>query len=199
MARICFYGALTRAARVFKGLFKSQIADRYAKALFVLADQAQQLDVVRSDLLSVHKWVDESAVFRDFIFAKRYGKAAQVSALTAWATKLKLSSLSQNFLGLLCRQGRLRHVRSIVASFVLKVATHKGEVYVDVQSAAPLAAGEEKELVAGLTSALGQKVILRSNVNENILGGLKVRFGSKLIDGSYQTKLSQLHHAMKGV
>jgi len=177
----------------------SQIADRYATALFMLADQAKKLDVVRSDLLSIHKWVDESAILRNFIFAKRYGKSAQVSALTALASKLKFSPLTQNFLGLLCLQGRLRHLQSIVDSFDQKVAYRMGEAYVDVQSAVQLAAGEEKELVAGLSSALGQKVILRSTVNENILGGLKVRFGSKLIDGSYQTKLSQLHLAMKGV
>jgi F-type H+-transporting ATPase subunit delta len=177
----------------------SQIADRYAKALFMLADQAKKLDAVRSDLVAIARLVDESDIFRNFIFAKRYGKSVQVSALTAWASKLKFSPLTQKFLGLLCRQGRLRHLQSIVESFDLKVAHHKGETYVDVHSAVQLAAGEEKELTSSLAAALGQKIILRSMVDETLLGGLKVRFGSRLIDGSYQTKLSQLHLAMKGV
>ncbi|MBN9565317.1 MAG: ATP synthase F1 subunit delta [Alphaproteobacteria bacterium] len=177
----------------------SQIADRYAKALFVLAEKAKKLDAVRADLLSVGVLMHESEVFRNFIFSKRFGKPVQVSTLIALANKLKLSPLTQKFLGLLCQQGRLGQLQPIVTSFDQKVAAHKGETYVDVESAVQLTAGEEKELVAGLTSALGKKVILRTKVNVNILGGLKVRFGSKLIDGSYQTKLSQLHLAMKGV
>ena len=66
-------------------------------------------------------------------------------------------------------------------------------------SANKLSAAQTKTLKSALKSAVGQDVQITSHVDPAILGGLVVKVGSRMIDGSLKSKLRKLEFAMKGI
>jgi F-type H+-transporting ATPase subunit delta len=77
-------------------------------------------------------------------------------------------------------------------------AQHRGETTAEVTTAHALDDDQVAALKANLSNRVGGKVAVDLNVDPAILGGLVVKIGSQMIDGSIRTKLNNLAHAMKG-
>jgi F-type H+-transporting ATPase subunit delta len=75
---------------------------------------------------------------------------------------------------------------------------HRGETTAEVTSAHPLTDDQVQALRQNLRTRIGRDVAVDLNVDPTILGGLVVKIGSQMIDGSIRTKLNTLAHAMKG-
>ena len=97
------------------------------------------------------------------------------------------------------RDGKL-FVADRIRTFGLHVelAKHRGEVAAVVTSARALNAGETNELKRVLKDKLGREPKLEMHVDPKLLGGLKLKIGSRMIDSSLRTKLDGLRAAMKG-
>jgi len=67
-----------------------------------------------------------------------------------------------------------------------------------VASAAPLSERQQGDILAALTDTLGGSVTIKASVDPDMLGGLVVRVGSRLVDSSLRTKLNQMGIAMRG-
>ncbi|MBX4159329.1 ATP synthase F1 subunit delta, partial [Lactiplantibacillus plantarum] len=76
-------------------------------------------------------------------------------------------------------------------------AKHAGIVAAEVVSAQPLAAEQLAAIKSALNASLGKAPELTARVDPSILGGLKVKVGSKLFDASLKTKLDQMKFALK--
>ncbi len=174
------------------------IAQRYAAALFDLADERQLVDPVADDLrrvMAARDQVDGLQAFFDNPLIDRQTKARTVADL---AGPLELSELARNLMGLLATRGRLFLVPAIARAFLDEVARRRGEVTAIVTSAVPLSDSQQAQLTDTLKARLGAKVVLETRVEPEILGGLIVRAGSRLIDASLKTRLDRLEIAMKG-
>ncbi len=79
------------------------------------------------------------------------------------------------------------------------VADHRGEIAAAVTSAEPLGDKQVSDLKAALKEALGKDVTLETSIDPSLIGGLIVKVGSRMIDGSLKTKLNGLRLAMKEV
>jgi F-type H+-transporting ATPase subunit delta len=79
------------------------------------------------------------------------------------------------------------------------LAGRRGEMTADVSSAKPLSDSQQAEIVAALQTSVGGKVSLNSTVDPDLLGGLVIKIGSRMVDSSLQTKLQHLKLAMRGV
>jgi F-type H+-transporting ATPase subunit delta len=79
------------------------------------------------------------------------------------------------------------------------LARERGEVSADVASAHPLTAEQMQVLSESLQASIGKNVRISTRVDPSLLGGLIVRVGSKMIDSSLRTKLTNLKVAMKGI
>ena len=93
---------------------------------------------------------------------------------------------------------RLSQLGAIIRAFGMLAARHRGEITAEVTSARPLDAGQVDALKANLKSRFGSDIAVDLNVDPAILGGLVVKVGSRMIDGSVRTKLNTLAQAMKG-
>lgn len=175
------------------------LADRYASALYELAEERGALDQVAKDLRSFQSMLGESADLRRLIASPVVSRRDHRKGVVALAEKAGLSELSRNFLGLLAANRRLPALSGIAAAYLARLSAARGEVTAEVTSATKLSDSQSSALSAALRQALGKDVSVRSRIDPSILGGLIVQIGSRMIDNSVRTKLQRLQLAMKGV
>jgi F-type H+-transporting ATPase subunit delta len=180
------------------GGIQASLAGRYAAALFDLARENKALDAVETSLKTLESALDQSADLKRLVTSPLVGRDAAAAAIKAVGSTLKLDTLTTNFLGVLAQNRRLRQAPAVIAAFRAMAANHRGETTADVTTAHPLTTDQVAALKAKLKSRIGRDVAVNLKTDPAILGGLIVKIGSQMIDGSIRTKLNTLAHAMKG-
>ena len=175
----------------------TEVGDRYAQALFDLALETGRLDAVRADIVSLKAAWTESADLRRLASSPVISAEDQGKGLVAIAQKAKFDATTINFLGLLAQNGRARDLTATIAAFETLYAKKTGLVAAEVVSAQALSAAQLKSVQAALRAALGKDPETTVRVDPSILGGLKVKVGSRLFDASLKTKLDQMKFALK--
>jgi F-type H+-transporting ATPase subunit delta len=177
----------------------ASMAGRYAAALFELAKEQQQLPKVETDLRTFQKLLDESEDLRRLVRSPVISSEDQAKALASILARAGVSGLSTNFFKLIARNRRLFAVADMLRDFRALLARERGEVSADVASAHTLTADQMNALKDALRAQVGKDVQINTRVDPNLLGGLVVKVGSRMIDSSLRTKLNNLKVAMKGV
>lgn len=175
----------------------SGMAGRYATALFDLALEDKKLDAVKADLDRFKAMLDESPDLVRLVRSPVFGAGEQEKALSAVLDKAQIGGIAGNFLRMVARKRRLFSVREMISAFAARVARHKGEVDAQVTVAEPLKNEQLDALKQAIAASAGKNVQLDVKVDPSIIGGLKVKLGSRMIDASLKTKLNSIRIAMK--
>ncbi len=171
---------------------------RYATALFELATEAGKTTEVERDLDTFSAALSASDDLTRLVKSPVFSSEDQVSALTALLAKMGLGQTASNFIKLTAKNRRLFALPDMIKAYRAILADARGEVTAEVTSAEPLKPDQAARLKDELRSALGRDVKLTETVDPDILGGLIVKAGSKMVDSSLRTKLTTLKIAMKG-
>ncbi len=174
------------------------LAGRYATALFELARDNKMLEAVGASLASLRRGMAESPELRELTTSPLVTREQATGAIGATAQAMRLDPLTANFLGVLAQNRRLAQLPNVIRAFNMLAAAHRGETTAEVTSAHPLDDGQVQALRQNLRSRLGRDVAVDLSVDPAILGGLVVKIGSQMIDGSIRTKLNTLAQQMKG-
>jgi F-type H+-transporting ATPase subunit delta len=180
------------------GGIQASLAGRYATALFELARDQGQLEAVGTSLAALKQALADSEDLRELTTSPLTRRDDALKSVAAVAEAMKLDPITANFLGVLAQNRRLGQLGAIIRNFNLLAALHRGETNAEVTSAHPLDDAQVAALRANLKSRLGRDVAVDMNIDPTILGGLVVKIGSQMIDGSIRTKLNNLAQAMKG-
>ncbi|MDB5420424.1 MAG: synthase delta subunit [Brevundimonas sp.] len=175
----------------------TEVGTRYAQALFDLALETKKLDAVRADLQSLKAAWLESADLRRLATSPVIAAEDQQKGLVAIAAKAKFETTTRNFLALLAQNGRARDLGAVVTGFEALYAKHVGVVAAEVVSTQPLTPAQLTHIRNAIREAVGKTPELTARVDPSILGGLKVKVGSKLFDASLKTKLDQMKFALR--
>jgi F-type H+-transporting ATPase subunit delta len=173
------------------------IAARYATAVFSLAREDNAIDALESDVDVLSGAHRESADFRTLTHSPIYSRAEQEGAIAALAAKMGLSETMTRTLRLMATKRRLFVLPQFLASLRERIAEEKGEVSADVASAAPLSEDQLERLAATLKKQAGRDVKIDLSVDERLIGGMRVKLGSRMIDTSIRSKLDALQNKMK--
>ncbi|MGQ0559679.1 MAG: F0F1 ATP synthase subunit delta [Sphingosinicella sp.] len=177
---------------------EASLEGRYASALFVLARDSRTLATVEQSLATLKDALDQSQELRALAASPLIGRDDKVKAVLAAADALKLDPTTCNFVGVLARNGRLAKLDAAIRAFRRLAAAHRGELSATVTSARPLDDAQVAAIRRKLKDKMGREIAVDLKVDPAILGGLIVRIGSRMIDGSIRTKLHTLAVAMKG-
>ena len=79
------------------------------------------------------------------------------------------------------------------------MAEARGEITAEIVAAEKLSPKHLDRLAAELKAAMGREVQIATRMDRSLIGGLIVRLGSRMVDGSLKTKLQNLEVAMKGI
>jgi F-type H+-transporting ATPase subunit delta len=179
--------------------FVSGVAGRYATALFELASEAGAIDAVKADLDSFTAMIAESDDLKRLVRSPVFSAEEQEKAIAAILDKAGISGLSANFFKTVAGNRRLFAVEAIIRGFDALAAAARGEVVAEVTVAQPLSDSHAATLKEALDTMTGKHVKLAVEVDPSLLGGLKVKIGSRLVDASLKTKLNSIRYAMKEV
>ena len=176
----------------------SVIAERYASAVYELADEARALDDTAADLQSLKVLLGESADLRTLIATPLIDADAKAAAIGAVLEQGGASDLTRRFIGVIARNNRLFVLPATIDAFLAELAHRRGEIIAEVSSAQPLKQSQMEAVTNVLHAALGGKVTVDAKLDPSLIGGLVVRVGSRMIDASLKSKLQRLQLAMKG-
>ena len=175
----------------------ADVGARYAQALFELADEAGALSAVEADLNGLEALRAESADLNRVLTSPTFTASQKADGLTAVATAAGVSDVTLKFIGVLCRNNRSSALPAIVSAFRKLSAEKRGAIAAEVTTATALTAAQKKGVAASLRTALGKDPEITTVVDPKILGGIKVRVGSRLFDASLKSKLDTLKFALK--
>jgi F-type H+-transporting ATPase subunit delta len=177
----------------------ASIAGRYATALFELAQESGTLEQTEADIAQLSDALEASEDLRSLISNPIYTRDDQARAIAAVGQALGLSDLTGNLVGLMAAKRRLFVLPQLVQTFRALMAEHRGEITAEVTAAKALSDAQLASLAETLKGAIGREVNLNVKVDEDIIGGLIVKVGSKMIDTSIRSKLASLQNVMKEV
>jgi F-type H+-transporting ATPase subunit delta len=180
------------------GGIQASLAGRYATALFELARDEKQLEAVGASLATLRQALADSDDFRELTTSPLVSRDQATSAVAATSKSMRLDPITSNFVGVLAQNRRLAQLPQVIRAFNMLAANHRGETTAEVTSAHPLSDDQVAALRQNLRTRIGRDVAVDLSVDPAILGGLVVKIGSQMIDGSIRTKLNSLAHAMKG-
>ena len=178
----------------------SGMAGRYASALFALAQESNATDKVAADLKTFGALVASSEDLQRLVKSPVFSGEAQTKALSAILDKAGVSGVAANFLKLVAQKRRLFAVGDMIDGFNKLNDAAKGVSRAEVTVAAPLTAAQQDALKAQLLQVAGGKSVdVNVKVDPSIIGGLIVKLGSRMVDGSLKTKLNSIRTRMKEV
>ena len=174
------------------------LAERYAAALFEIADERRALDEVAADLRRLRTMLSESRDLSRLIRSAVLPRRVQARAVAAVAETAEFSGLVRDFLAVVARNRRLFAVPAMVEAYLARLASRRGEVTADVAAAQPLSEAQVAALGEALRQSAGRRVAVDVRVDAGLLGGIVVKLGSRLVDASLKGRLERLRSAMKG-
>lgn len=175
----------------------TNVGERYARALFDLAHDRQATAAVEADLKSLKAALAESRDLRTLVGSPAFTAEVKGKGLAAIASKARFNDTTIKFLGLLAANGRANALASVITSYEALAAKARGAVSAEVVTAVPLTRDQANGVAAALRQALGKDPEIATRVDPAILGGIKVKVGSRLFDASLRTKLDSLKFALK--
>ena len=176
--------------------FSETSADRYSLALYELATESNELDVIENHSSSIINLIKANEDFRSLIKDPTNKKEDQLNALNKIADQYKLSKLLTKFLGFLIFKRRFFYVDKILKSFVETCSIKRGELKAELISAKSLNENEVNDIKEELTKNFGSKIKLNYTHDASLIGGLIVQVGSTMVDTSIKNKLQQIENRM---
>jgi F-type H+-transporting ATPase subunit delta len=177
----------------------SGLAERYAAALFELADERHALDAVANDMRELRAMLQASGDLMRLVRSPVLSRGEQGKAMAALAEDAKLSKLSADFIAIVARNRRLFAVPAMIEAYLDKLAARRGEVTAEVIAAQPLTKTQEEALAEQLRRVVGGRVTMDLRVDPSLLGGMIVKIGSRMVDGSLKGQLQRLQLSMRGI
>ena len=171
-------------------MLRDPAAKRYAQAAFELARDRNELEAWEPAMRSLGEATasDEAIAFLDDRRVPGEAKEAFLTQVTG-----ELPALTSNLVKLLESKRRLPLLPQIAEFFQVLLDEHNGIAHAQVLTAVPMSDDEQRTLAARLRELTGkQEVQVEAHEAPEILGGLVVRIGDRLIDGSAKTKLLAL-------
>ena len=170
------------------------IARPYAQAAFEEAQKLSDLKGWAEALLSLAEAVCHPEV-RAVVTSPRVAKP-QLESLMEGLLGDRAKPQQRNFIRILVDNQRLLVLPEIAATFEAMRAEAEKTVNVMVDSAFELSAAQQEKIVSSLKARMGREIKLVCKVNKELLGGVVIRAGDKVIDGSARTRLGEMANAL---
>ena len=174
------------------------VSDRYAAALYDLAAEKKLVDPVLEDLSNLKNMLKDNKELGLVIKSPLITSIDKLNIFESLLKKINANELTSTFLKVIQKNKRFSNLASIITQFMNINSQKRGDVLADITSADELNDEQKNNITNQLKSILGDKLSLSFDVDKNIMGGLIVKVGSKMIDTSLANKINKLKIAMKG-
>ena len=177
----------------------SGVAGRYASALFELARDERAVDAVAGDLDRFNALIRESPDLQRLVRSPVFTAEEQGKAVGAILDQAGISGLAGNFIRLVTTNRRLFALPDMIRAYRKLVAESKGIVRAEVRLAEPPSDRVLNDIKAALREVANAEVDVDVKVDPNLIGGMVVQMGSRMVDASLRTRLNAIRLAMREV
>tara|TARA_B100000945_G_scaffold166287_2_gene133303 strand:- start:3460 stop:3993 length:534 start_codon:yes stop_codon:yes gene_type:complete len=170
-------------------------ARRYSQAAFSIASEKDEIDKWLSEMK------DATAILSDndciaFFDAEQIPIDVKLDGVKKLFSKNM--GLIQNLISLMVTRKDISKFLEVSNIFISMADEYKGIVKVDITTAVPIAKENLEKITKKIENIENKKVVINKNIDKNILGGIVIRIGDKLIDGSTKNKINLLSEQLIG-
>ena len=176
--------------------FSSETSERYARAIFELAHEKKELDIVEKnirDLLSIY---NSNTDLENFIKNPTRSSENQHTVIEKISDMMGFSKNFKNFLLILVLKRRIFFLKKIILDFLKLSALKRGELSANLISSKDLSIEELNKMSKDLSKTIGSEINFNYKVDQSLIGGFKMQIGSLMIDTSIKSKLKKYEQTM---
>ena len=175
----------------------SQISKRYSSALFSVAANFRIVDEIFNDFNKFINFCYEKLCLKEFISQTFIDKQERFEVIELLGKELFFNEYFINFLHLLIEQERIGYLPKIFTEYSNLRDNSNNVLKVKVISAKELKPEEKSKLIEMTEKAMKKTVSIKSEIDENILGGYIINIDNVLYDSSIKTRLDNFHKYLK--
>ena len=176
--------------------FSSETSERYARALFELSKESNELEKTEKNISNFKLLYYGSDEIRNFVKDPSKSIIQQNEVVNFIGEKLEFSKNLKNFFLLLVKKRRIFFVKKILESFLKLCAKKRGELKASLISSRELSKSELDRISKDLSDTMGSTLKFDYKVDKDLIGGLKLQLGSFMIDTSIKNKLKKYEKMM---
>jgi F-type H+-transporting ATPase subunit delta len=177
-------------------LINSGIAKRYARAFFDIAGEDKLFEKYYEELSGFARIVQGDKNLKEFLANPVFNQAEKKAVVEAILQKVKMSDMTANFLKLLVDKKRIGMLAEISNYYRELMDEVLKRVRVSVKTAFPLQAEATAEIKKGLEQMTGKQTEVTIEEDLSLLGGIVIRVGDTLYDGSMKTQLNNIRNLL---
>jgi F-type H+-transporting ATPase subunit delta len=168
----------------------------YAAAIFEVAKAEGILETVEDELFRFARTVEAEPKLREALRDINLPPERRAEAVRELLGK-KANQHTINLIQFIVQSGRIRDLTAIVDALVEKAAAERSKAVAEVRTAVPLDPNQRENLKAAIAKATGLDVELKVIVDSSVLGGLLVRVGDQIFDGTVRRRLQSARENLK--
>jgi F-type H+-transporting ATPase subunit delta len=174
----------------------SNIAKRYARALYDIAAEEKALEKYGSEIETFSELIETSRDLQHFMSDPVFDETQKKAVVGELIAKSNLSEVTANFLNLLVDKRRIGILPEIKVAYRELIDAILKNVRVSVQTAMPLSDELTKSLEERLAAMTGKTVVMTVEKDPSLLGGIVVAIGDTRHDGSIRTQLDKIRNLL---
>ncbi len=174
----------------------STIAKRYARAFFDIAAEENRYEAYYGELQQFVSVIEESADLGEFLSNPIFDNDDKKAVVKTILEKISLSGIAANFLSLLADKQRIDILPDIVRCYRELMDEALKKVRVQVKTAFPLSSALSGDLAKSLEVITGKQVEMTIEEDPSLLGGVVVKVGDTLYDGSIKSQLNNIRNLL---
>ncbi|MBW1853436.1 MAG: ATP synthase F1 subunit delta [Deltaproteobacteria bacterium] len=172
-------------------------ARRYARALMDIGIDRGTYKQYARELTEVQEMIQKVPILKATLLNLSFSNRSRKDLLMRILEGTDLSVEVINFFSLLVEKDRIQQLPIIIKHYGDMVDECEGQVRVSVHSVIPLEDNQLTTLEGSLERALKKKIVLKSKVNKELIGGIMVKVNNLLIDSSVRTQLRNLAETLR--
>ena len=176
--------------------FSSEISERYARALFEISKESNELEKNENDISNFKLLYYGSDEIKNFVKDPSKSIIQQNEVVNFIGEKLEFSKNLKSFFLLLVKKKRIFFINKILESFLRLCTKNKGELKASLISSKELSESELEKISKDLSDTMGSTLKFEYKVDKGLIGGLKLQLGSFMIDTSIKNKLKKYEQLM---
>jgi F-type H+-transporting ATPase subunit delta len=174
------------------------LAKRYAKALFAVSQEEGKSEVYREALNVLGDFLQKYPEAMDALTNLLYPMELREKVMAHLISELQAGQYMANFLNLVVQKKRADILPEIATEFQALVDADQNVSRGTVIAASEISGALQAKVQTALENITGKKVILTTEIDPGIIGGIVAKVGDLVMDGSIKTQLAGLNESIKG-
>ncbi len=176
--------------------FSHETSERYALALFELANEKSELEDIEKNIKSIKEICKSNPAFISFLKNPTNQQELQSKVFAEISKIMKLNINFSNFLQLVINKRRIFFLEKILDKFIKISSNRKGKIDATLISSKDLSQDDRNKISQEISKAIKSKLEFTFKTDKSLISGIKIQVGSLLIDTSLSNKLKRIKQSI---